>query len=277
MFKKIGITLASTAVVLMASTASADPITDWGWTLDSAWTSWSDGAGENVTESGVVAGVPGGYDTLSWGTPTTPAGQSSLVISNPNIAEMEGAPNAFSLVDNLNGTWSDTVVGTLAYHNNNVIKGDSLISTTLTDIFSISSVEFGGAIGPLESAFNILFKETDNSLSAANCSWAVNPSNLCDDIFVVTNPGDLNITFSVLDYNYTLSIGALGLGPLSDAACNAAGSASGCIGLVTQEGVQNEFQFEITLTASNVPEPSVMLLMGLGLMGFGLRRRKRAA
>lgn len=277
MFKKIGITLASTAVVLMASTASADPITDWGWTLDSAWTAWSDGAGEDVTPGAPVAGIPGGVDTLSWGNPLFGSEQSSLEITNPNIVEIEGTANAFSLVDNLDGTWSDTVEGTLAFHHNNVIGGNSLISTTLTDIFSMSSSMFPGVVGPLASAFDILFKETDNSLSAAACSWSANPSNLCDDIFVVTNPGDLNIGFTLLDYNYTLSIGALGLGPLSDAACGAAGAASGCIGLVTQENESNPFQFEITLTASNVPEPSMMILMGLGLMGFGLRRRKRAA
>ena len=77
-----------------------------------------------------------------------------------------------------------------------------------------------------------------------------------------------------MGYIYTLTIGASGLGGLSDAACTEAGVSSGCVGLVTAEENENPVQFFLNLTAQ-IPAPTSLALLGVGLLGLGAFGRKQ--
>jgi len=284
--------LKSVAAVGLASALAspavlADPIQNWDWALFSGWTSWT---GDDVEASGgfdvdpTTAAVDQAFDTLSWSIDDE---DSSLTIDNPTLAtpgsDFAGVAGsvgeAFFLQDDGTGLFTHTVNGSLLLHDNNIIPAatDELESAVLTDWFSLQSAGFG--LPPITSAFNIQFEETLNQADPEDCSagQVLGGSTPCEDIFVLLNPNDLMFSFAPGDgYLYTLEVGALGLGPLNDDQCAAAGVAAGCIGLVTQEDTLNSAQFQLTLSARLIPAPAALALMGIGLLGLGYSRRRSA-
>lgn len=274
LLKKVGVTA---ALALAAQVVSAAPVTNWNWSLDSAFTSWT-GA---VTASGSVFDNDGtgttfiGNSKMTWGTDVG-FGQSSLEITNPNLTTANGSATPFNLVETAvgSGVYTDTVSGTLAIHKNRPIQAGSgsLSSFVMTEYFRLVPTGFDPVGAPaLAGMFEADFLESPNS-SDLSC---------CDDIFVIADGSLLDnvASFEQDGYKYVVSLSAVGLGVLTDAQCAELGYASGCAGLVTEENATNNFQFMITLTASavSVAEPSLFALMGLGLIGVAIRRRRRTA
>jgi hypothetical protein len=270
--------------LLVAAQVSAAPIISWDWTLDSAWTDYNPKPG--VTPSGVVSGVTdtgnGVWDTLTWGVGTNETGlnpgalPSSVIINNPNLDSTTASADTLVLVDQGNGTWTDQVNGTRFTHNNNVLTAGS---ATLTDMILTELFRIGPQFGPLGpgilSPFNAAFLETPNTNTLGQCTNAQTSLVPCDDLFVILNPSALSVSFPVGDgYTYTLDVTVDGLTPLGADCANFAGAQANCAGLITEEASSNEFQFLIRLTASKIPEPSILGLMGLGLLGLGYRRRQ---
>ncbi len=278
LLKKVGVTA---AFALAAQVVSATPVTNWNWSLDSAFTSWAGEPGATIVASGDVYDNDGtgttvlGSSTLTWGTDVG-HGQSSLEITNPNLTTANGTATPFNLVETSpgSGVYTDTVLGTLGVHENRPIgMNTSLTSFVLSEYFRLVPGPAGDPEGgtPVMSMFMADFWESPNS-SDLTC---------CDDIFVIADSTDLSNVenFDLDGYHYTVSISSIGLGALTDQQCADMGYAPGCAGLVTQENASNEFQFMITLTAEliAVSEPSLLALMGLGLIGVAIRRRRRIA
>jgi hypothetical protein len=218
-----------------------------------------------------------GYSTISWGTDIG-NGQSSLVVQNPELDSTTNA-SAFNLTETGLGTgvYKDTVVATLFTHNNFVIELPGITEMTLTDYFTLTGSGLPVPSFAANPDFFWAFKETSNTSSgvSADC-FADDPyPTPCSDILVLKNPAPLQVSFQEDGYNYSILVGASGLGPLDASACSEAGEASPCIGLITEEAASTNVQFFITLTATKIAEPSALALMGLGLLGFGFSRRQK--
>ena len=269
--------LGLSAAFLIAGQAQAALMTDWNWTLDSAWTATTpvlglDPAVNVIGSDPTTVNGTAGFATLSWGQ-NLAGTQSSMSIINPNLDSTAGA-TPFELVDIGGGLYSDTVLGTLFVHDNVTIRRPWLTAMTLTDLFTLTAAGAAGPSAVTNPDFDWSFVETFNEDFLDDCfADDVGPTP-CSDILVLNDAAPLQFSFSEAGYLYTVTVGADGLGFLPDSACTAAGESTGCVGLITEEDASNPFQFFINLTARKVSEPSMLALIGLGLMGIGYRRRK---
>ena len=138
----------------------------------------------------------------------------------------------------------------------------------------------GDVFGPLTGLFNLVFQETDNSgESSFGGLCADGSATPCPDIFVLTNAGALapQILGTIMEFEYTLNLAIAGLTPVGDEGCALVGQAPGCLGFITPEdGIsQLDVSFNITTKNTNVPEPGMLALLGLGLAGLGFSQARR--
>lgn len=252
------------ALCLSASANAGVLVTQWSFDLTGSWNSASFSAGGGTQTQSATE--------LSWGEPgvdyhTPGSGRSGLEITNPNAVGLINTDGAAAVTNTIT-------------HYNNVVSGAyaTLTSAGLRSVLSLTPTlpAPGPVIGPTAIDFNIDFRETSNS---EPCGFPT--GSVCDDIFVIDS-GSLNNSFVYDDFIYYVSFFEItnNLKALPAATCAAAGVAAGCLGLTTQEGQFTPATFVFTITSEPVvvemPEPGILLLLGVGCLGMYAARRRRA-
>lgn len=283
--------------VLASSAMSATLITSFDYTQEFEFVDPI--APISVDKEGSTSGVSDvdGYTKLSWGENAATNQISSLVI-NPEALDSttpsgDLSQGTVTVSTDINAL--PFALGPVVTHNNFPIDGATLSSANAQD-YVVLSPNGGGIDQVQEVTFGILFEETLNSLSGANCPSGAENAIGCGDIFVlsggllgiptIVNGGELAFLIDsfvrdgyVYDVFLQESLGSLGV--LSDAACAATtpASPSGCIGFTTFEGESNSFQLEFAVLASEapIPEPATLALLAGSLLLMGVVRRKKVS
>jgi hypothetical protein len=277
---------------LMGS-AIADPIASFDYTQEFEFVEPIAPAG--VNKEGATAGASDvdGFTKLSWGSEFNDFDEISSLVINPLPTDSTTPSNVLTAGTVTTSTDVNAVsfsLGPVVVHNNFVITGETLDSTTAQDYVVLSPLG-GGDDQVQQITFGIDFQETTNNAGDPGaCPEGVAYNSFgCGDIFALSGgllgvPTILNgsivaflIDNFILDgYSYDVFITAPGLGVLTDAACAAVGEASGCIGFTTFENEVNAFQLAFAIIASeNIPEPATLALFAGSLLLMGLVRRRK--
>lgn len=250
--------------ILLSLPAKAGLITQWGFEVDSGFTSYDPAALITGSNTNTHWNAP---STLTWGGGAAP---SSFDVGGATNGNFTG--DLFT-----DGAAVNTV--SLTHTNNPIPAGTSLTSATLSDRIFLTPMDGVGnpvapGFAPPSLIFDITFEETPNS---GPCAVTTSPTP-CNDIFILDVAGagfnplnntlNQNFMYDGIAYNARLFIDGLGI--LEDSACTAAGEAIGCIGFTTVERETNTFQVALDITSRpfDVPEPSSIAILAVALLSL---------
>ena len=276
------------AALIAAQTAFAAKITQWSYENEVGFTNTTGTLVSPTTNNThatfdllgntVINPAAGKATTLEWGTPANVLGaRSKFRISDTGGVNTTGKIAGTVITD---GAF---VQDASLFHNNFLINtGSGLTGTTILGSLLLNALvpATGDVFGPLTGFFKLVFKETNNngegSLGGLCADGAAKP---CPDIFVLTNAGALGpqVLGTIMGFEYTLNLALAGLTPVGNQGCALVGQLAGCLGFITPEnGIRRlDVSFNITTKNTNVPEPGMLALLGLGLAGLGFSQARR--
>lgn len=278
------------AAVLMGSTAAnATLIDEWTFDIDTSFV----GA---PTFTGGDGSTGFGAFEISWGSAAgdfqNPTGdfttnRSALTIGTPG--NLTGGGTASGNIDTtFAGQMLDIGLGSNFTHWNNTIDGGfaTLSSGTITTSLALTpfmpAAMGAPSIGDL--IFNFEFRETPNDGPCAGGT-----PTPCGDLWGFSGTPNLNVPFSFDGEDYFASIFVLNadlsgspIAFLNDDQCAALGFTTGtsgqrCQGFLTTESAATTVQFGLAVSSERirVPEPSMAMVLGLGLLALCSARRRK--
>lgn len=278
------------ALAAMSGAASAAPLTTLHFTQASAYDPLSL---DFDNSQGLIPSFANSNTTLRWTSNlSVPPATSSLSINSYTSAS---SPSAAIPPDN-NGEWNagewfriDQLI-----QNNQILSVPSTVPNPnplwIANIIGNFSVYKDAAFSDLlkadlGSVTTVKYWETTNT---AGCPLSPNPlGSVCDDVYTVMQLSLAPISFILDGYKYEISFRLEpGLNtlvcdgspiPECDAEAGSQPGAGELFKVFAREGFNSEIFVAAAWTASKIPEPGVLGLLGIGLMGMGLSARRRKA
>lgn len=232
-----------------------------------------------------VANTPappaGEYNTIAWGLPITNAGRglmgvdpftvhtgnSSLDYSGLRVLGHQGTVTTGIDLGNGTSDWGNWVAISTLYHQNHTISSlaDTLTNAVIRSVLTFDHTPEGDIHSDTDS-IGISFTET---LNAVPCAGPNPNGSICDDFFRFQLGTFAPIGFSLNGHNYQVEFG---LGNFVNSATDFPTCPGGTCTVWTAENVVSSM--DVLARIREVPEPATLALMGLGLLGLGLMRRR---